>query len=192
MTIAHLVGLILLLFSALILIFYIFFSKWPFVNVREIIQNYWRLFDSSPIHRFIFFVIPCLIGIGLALLFPINYEIVETVCTAVSILLGLLFAALGALMGIYETTKSSPTNLTQKKVFNETMSAVLYVSVLAVATLSLSFFSIIASNSLNLFKSYIPILRFIGGVSIYSFLFSILLNCLIVFKRVSRLIYFRT
>ena len=109
-------------------------------------------------------------------------------CTAISILLGLLFATLGAIAGGNgQKEKSYPKTYTI--VFNETINMILYLSCLSIADLMILFMGLgLVPLYGTLQQNGIELLRSLGSVIIYALTFSIFLNCLIVIKRIARLL----
>ena len=92
----HFCGALILAITFLLIIRYSLRKKNSFLNIREIVCDYWKMLSSLR-HRVIFMATPISFGIGLTLISPIRTSVLETVCTAISILLGLLFATLGAI-----------------------------------------------------------------------------------------------
>ena len=105
----------------------------------------------------------------------------------ISILLGLLFATLGAIAsGNEKKKKGYPAYGT---VFNETINTILYLSCLSITDLVVLFMGLALVPLYGaLQRNCIAILHFIGSVTVYSLTFSIFLNCLIVIKRIARLL----
>ena len=191
----QIVGMVLIGLAIVYILFYIFIKKYHFVNIKEIYQDYKRMFHRSKSDLYAFTLIPLFAAIGVTLTFNINSQIVELICTTVSILLGLLFATLGVLAGIPipPAASNDKTKQVQKQtykcVYQQSVQLILYLGVLSITELIFLFAAIIISSS-----SYqIPVciynwLRLLGSVVIYDLAFSILLNCLIVFKRISLII----
>ena len=107
----HFCGALILAITFLLIIRYSLRKKNSFLNIREIVCDYWKMLSSLR-HRVIFMATPISFGIGLTLISPISTSVLETVCTAISILLGLLFATLGAIAsGNAKKEKDYPTGL---------------------------------------------------------------------------------
>lgn len=100
----HFCGALILAITFLLIIRYSLRKKNSFLNIREIVCDYWKMLSSLR-HRVIFMATPISFGIGLTLISPISTSVLETVCTAISILLGLLFATLGAIASGNEKKK---------------------------------------------------------------------------------------
>lgn len=117
----HFCGALILAITFLLIIRYSLRKKNSFLNIREIVCDYWKMLSSLR-HRVIFMATPISFGIGLTLISPISTSVLETVCTAISILLGLLFATLGAIAsGNEKKKKGYPAYGT---VFNETINTI--------------------------------------------------------------------
>ena len=180
----HFCGALILAITFLLIIRYSLRKKNSFLNIREIVGDYWKMLSSLR-HRVIFMATPISFGIGLTLISPIRTSVLETVCTAISILLGLLFATLGAIASGNEK-KGYPAYGT---VFNETINTILYLSCLSITDLVVLFMGLALVPLYGaLQQNCIAILHFIGSVTVYSLTFSIFLNCLIVIKRIARLL----
>lgn len=174
----HFCGALILAITFLLIIRYSLRKKNSFLNIREIVCDYWKMLSSLR-HRVIFMATPISFGIGLTLISPISTSVLETVCTAISILLGLLFATLGAIAsGNAKKEKDYPAYGT---VFNETINIILYLSCLSIADLVVLFIGLALVPLSGTFQqNCIAILHFIGSVTVYSLTFSIffeLLDC---------------
>ena len=182
----HFCGALILAITFLLIIRYSLRKKNSFLNIREIVCDYWKMLSSLR-HRVIFMATPISFGIGLTLISPINTSVLETVCTAISILLGLLFATLGAIASGYEKKKKEYS--AYGSVLNETINTILYLSCLSIADLVVLFMGLaLAPLYGTLQQNCIAVLHSIGSVTVYSLTFAILLNCLIVIKRIARLL----
>lgn len=118
---------------------------------------------------------------------PITVSVMETVCTAISILLGLLFATLGAIAG-GNGQKEKVRPQTYSMVFNETINTILYLSCLSIADLMALFMGLALVPFYETLQQFcMGMLRFGGSFVVYALTFSIFLNCLIVIKRIARL-----
>lgn len=182
-------GSVLVLISLFEIFSYFIFSKFPFVNVKEVIRNYWKLLDGFS-HRLTFIITPIILAVGSALIAPALKSTLEIFCTAIAIILGLLFAALGALAGFSPNTNSLTEEETYKLVFNETTIVIMYLAVLSVTDLFSILFGIIFGSSIIdlVSEPFVNISIFAGSVFVYGLTFSILINSLVVVKRISRLI----
>ena len=189
------IGIALIAFAIIYILFYIFIKKYDFVNIKEIYKDYKKIFHQSKSDLYAFTLIPLFGAIGVTLTFNINSQIVELICTTVSILLGLLFATLGVLASIpspratNNDERQQAKKQTYKCVYQQSVQLILYLGVLSITELILLFAAIIISSS----SFQIPVflynwLRLLGSIAIYDLAFSILLNCLIVFKRISLII----
>lgn len=191
----QLVGMALIGLAVLYVLFYVFIKKYRFVNIKEIYQDYKKIFHRSKSDFYAFTLIPLFAAIGVTLVFSINSQIVELICTTVSILLGLLFATLGVLASIPVSSGSSNSETNQRRkqtykcVYQQSVQLILYLGVLSIAELIFLFAAIIISSSSYQIVAFVySWLRLFGSIVIYYLAFSILLNCLIVFKRISLII----
>ena len=171
----HFCGALILAITFLLIIRYSLRKKNSFLNIREIVCDYWKMLSSLR-HRVIFMATPISFGIGLTLISPISTSVLETVC-----------ATLGAnASGNEKKKKGYPAYGT---VFNETINTILYLSCLSITDLVVLFIGLALVPLYGaLQQNCIAILHFIGSVTVYSLTFSIFLNCLIVIKRIARLL----
>ena len=179
-------GILILAITFLIVAAYFLRKQNSFLNIREIVCDYWKMLSSFR-HRVVFMATPISFGIGLALIAPITVSVLETICTAISILLGLLFATLGAIAG-GNGQKEKVRPQTYSVVFNETINTILYLSCLSIADLMALFMGLALVPLYETLQQFcMGMLRLGGSVIVYALTFCIFLNCLIVIKRIARL-----
>lgn len=180
-------GVLILAITILIVAGYFLRKQNSFLNIREIVRDYCKMLPSF-CHRVVFMITPISFGTGLALIAPITVSVMETTCTAISILLGLLFATLGAIAG-GNSQKEKAHPKTYTTVFNETINVILYLSCLSIADLMILFMGLaLVPWHGTLQQNSIDLLRLLGSIMVYALTFSIFLNCLIVIKRIARLL----
>jgi len=195
----YLVGLILIAVSVIYSVCYVFFKKYPFVNVGEILEQYKNIFNKSKSDFYAFIFIPLFSSVGVTLSFSLNVDTVELICTTVSILLGLLFATLGVLasitpQSIHDKDAQQDPALKERRtryrrVYDQTVQLILYLGFLSIVELICVFAAIIvSSNSCKIPDEMYKGMEVLGSVIVYYLAFSILLNCLIVLKRISTII----
>ena len=167
---------------------YFCFSKQPFVNVGEIGRKYWESLKSKR-ERLVFFGAPLILGMGFSFISPLSRSVSEVICTVISILLGILFATLGALASFSSSTQTSDPQHRYANAFNDTINIILYLACLSVVNLFLLIVGLVYSEYLfDAISGLWPSIRFVDSIFIYSLSFALLLNCLVVIKRISRLI----
>lgn len=195
----YLVGLMLIAVSVIYSVFYVFFKKFPFVSVGKILKQYKNIFNKSKSDFYAFMLIPLFSSVGVTLSFSLNVDTVELICTTVSILLGLLFATLGVLASItprsihdedaQQDTALKERRIRYRRVYDQTVQLILYLGFLSIVELVCVFATIIvSSNSCKIPDEVYNGMKVLGSVIIYYLAFSILLNCLIVLKRISAVI----
>lgn len=184
----QLVSVILIAAGLCIIVGYLCFSKQPFVNVVEIRQKYLKSLGSKR-EKLVFCGSPFVLGIGVALWAPLSYSVSEVICTIVSILLGFLFATLGALASFSSSIKTPDSQHRYAIAFNDTVNIILYLACLSVINLFLLIVGLVFSEYLFDTASGLWLyIRFFDSIIIYALSFALLLNCLVVIKRISRLI----
>lgn len=183
----YLWGVSILAITILIIVAYLLRKQNTFFNLREIVCSYWKMLASFW-HRVVFIIMPFSFGLGLALVAPITVSVLETTCTVISILLGLLFATLGAIAsGNSKKEKIYPN--TYNVVLDETINTILYLSCLSIVDLIILFTGLALEPLYKILQqSYIEVLRLAGSIIVYALTFAIFLNCLIVIKRIGRLL----
>lgn len=193
-------GTILVIISLIWMFFYIYVNNLGFIDAKEICKNYFEIFNGSITDKVFFLFCPLFLACGIAFLFPATTSAMELICTTVSILLGLLFASLGALASfrspdVNDKNKSKVDIESRIKkyniVFNETIYLILFLALLSVAELFSIFIGIIISSngSINKFiTAFSHPLKVLGSIVVYYLAFSILLNSLMVLKRIGKLI----
>lgn len=182
------VGIVLIAAGLCIIVGYLCFCKQPFVNVVEIQRKYLKSLGSKR-EKLVFCGSPFVLGIGFTLWAPLSRSVSEVICTVVSILLGLLFATLGALASFSFSTKTPDPQYRYAIAFNDTINIILYLACLSVVNLFWLIFGLVFSE--YLFETISGLwlsIRFVDSILIYSLSFALLLNCLVVIKRISRLI----
>lgn len=194
------IGWVLIVISALWCVKKTVISNSDFVNIKEITSKYLSIFNQNISDIVFYLFMPCIFGVGVSLVFPASLSIIESISTTVSILLGLLFAVLGALASfrvpdLPEEKTSKIERLIQIQdynvVFNETIYLILFLALLSVTELLIDLIGIAVLES-N-YSSIMPVIlrksfKIIGSSLVYCVVFSIFLNCLVIIKRIGRLI----
>lgn len=167
---------ILIGFSLFFLVFYLLKKRNNFLDLRDIFCGHLAIFKKSKYQIFIFFIIPVIMSVGLACLYKIDSTIIDNLNIIFSIFISMFFAIISVLTA-FNQNKTSSFIVVLKQTYN----SVIFEIVLSIFTLILS---IIYKLILNLVCEMV---RFVYSIVIYSFVIIILLNMIVVIKRLKRL-----
>ena len=147
-----------------------------YFDFREIIINHLRLFKTSPAQYMLYYGIPALLAWGTVNKRTIDEVVINNVNIVITILLSVLFATLSTIAPLHGSEKEF------EPLKAETINAIMFESLLCVFTLVLSFVVIFSSGFGR------TIFCIIVSWLIYYFVYVIVLQLLIVFKRLSKLL----
>lgn len=181
------IGLFLVIGFVVINIFSLFKKNESFFNLYDIVKNHLYLFHDCPSQYIVFYSNPLLFAIGLALI----YEAGETFYANLSVIISVLLSMLLAMLSIL-TQKSyaliADDNQRDKiqQVTQETITAIVFDSLLCIFLL-LYGLAMIVIDGINFDNGVLK--KFFSGIAYYNFVV-ILLNLLLIVKRMSRIIEF--
>lgn len=171
--------LVLFAISILILSVYIFRGGTNFLNIKKVFSDYLNIFAEARAHLLIFWGIPFLLSIGLVQITTIDGNLSNTLIVFQSILISAFFAMLSILIGKQNETNENELYIT---VLKETASVILLEIILCVVSVMLSVATIFLGATLN------PFLLQIISAANYYIIFVVILNLLIIIKRIKALI----
>lgn len=171
----------LILFSASILVILVYILKGGtnFLNIKKIFSDYLKMFNEAKIHLVIFWGVPFLLAIGFVQITAIDSNLSNTLIIFQSILISAFFSMLSILISRQNETNE---NLLYMTVLKETASVILLEIVLCVVSVMISVATIFLSATLNFF-----ILQIVSATNYY-IVFVVILNLLIIIKRIKALI----
>lgn len=168
--------------SFVILIISLFRKNNNFFDIRGIFLRHFKIFSNAKLWIFIFFGIPFLLSIAILQIKLIDKDIINNINIVLSIFISMFFAILGIIVS-FQKKKSAvdPFNI----LLEETFSTILFEIIVCIFILILSFIHLFLNNftpSASLtFNSFI----------IYYLLLVVLLNILILLKRIHTLYLFK-
>lgn len=159
-----------------------------YISLKDIIKNYIGCFRNSrskkimliPIMNYI--CIPFLMGLSIALIKEIDEDIINIITIIISILTAMLFTLLAMVIEMRSKIRDDPQYYSSeanisKKALQETYYAIMFEILVSVFLLIACFFNIF-TNVFNFFQSFV----------IYGLSFLLIINLLIIIKRIFRVI----
>ena len=201
MDIINIVGLILVSLSGLFMFLCIFHKNDSFFNLRKTFKDHFCLFKECPKQYIIFYILPLIFSIGLAMLYKANEVFYTNLSVIISILLSMLLAILSILSGKeYNDLADNNQSEKVKKVTNETITAINFDVLLCIFLLLFGLVMVVIYGvnldlsllrlSPNAIEPIVDLLkRVFSGITYYSFSI-ILLTLLLIVKRMSKIIDF--
>ena len=165
--------------ALIILGVYMICAKTNFLNVSRIFSDYKQVFGEVPRHMWIFWGVPVIFALSLIQVTLINNEVAESILVFLSILVAAFFSMLAILVSQQGFTD---TSVQYKKVLKESTTIVLVEIVLCVFALIITLSATILGNQIPEWLQYT-----ISGIDYY-LIFVMLLNMLIIIKRMKALI----
>ena len=195
MCVIKIVGVSLILMSAIICACSIVSKKPGFLNLKSVFVNHFKLFKNSLKHNFLFYGVPLIFASGIALVYQADKEFYSNLSVIISILLSMLFAILSILTSRnydFNYKRDDGTENAEKKKVVKKMQAVLSETTTAIV------FDVILSIFLILYALVMPMVGEIGidvlwvnitlSIVSYYLMTVILLNLLLIIKRMTKLI----
>ena len=187
-----LVGLSLILISAILIFISLIRKNEPFFNLRDVIIKHMKIFENCPFQYVIFYGFPLLFAIGLAMIYEAGSTFYSNLSVILGILISMLFAILSILVGFdFSSVKDKEQQNKAKNVIQETVNSIVFDSVLCLFLMLYGLVLIVLDgvNFVN-FPIDISIIKSIlSGISYYIFTV-ILLTLLLIIKHMSKIIEF--
>ena len=185
MEIIKIIGISLIGLSTFLMLICLLRKRESFFNLRGVITAHLGLFKNCKIQYFIFYGIPLLFASGLAMVYEAGETFFSSLIIIVSILISMLLAILSILTTKdYVSAKNQQQHAKVRQVVGETITAIIFSVVLCIFLLLYGLIMVIIGDinfDINMVK------KILAGVSYYSFTV-ILLNLLLIVKRISRII----
>lgn len=162
----------LFIISAMIIFFNFVRKNNNFFDVRGIFKEQFKIFINAKGQLFVFYGVPFLMSFGLVNYKLLNLYIVGNTIVVISIIMSMLFC----ILSILSTFEKKNTHYIT--VLNETFNTVIFELILCIIILILLFTVLFVEKIESNFISY-----FIS-LSIYYFIFTVLLNTFIIIKRI--------
>lgn len=185
MDVIKIAGILLVSISILLILISLLRKNESFFNLRHIIGTHLSLFKSCKSQYFVFYGLPLLFSVGLAMIYEAGETFYSNLSVIVSILISMLLAVLSILTGReYGLISDSGLRDRARRVVSETITAIIFDAVLCVFLLLYGLVMVII-DGVNFDADIIT--RVFAGVSYYIFTV-ILLNLLLIIKRMSKII----
>ncbi len=181
------IGLALVLLFVLINTFFLFRKNESFFNLRDVIKDHLGLFRNSKSQYVIFYISPLFFAMGLSMIYEAGETFYTNLSVIVSVLLSMLLAILSILTGKdYSSIEDDNQRKNIKNVTQETITAIVFDSMLCIFLLLYGLVMIVVDGVT--FDAEV-VKRIFAGIAYYSFAV-MLLNLLLIVKRMSRIIEF--
>lgn len=181
------IGLCLISLSAVIVFVYLLRKNESFFNLRNTVKGHLHLFSECKSQYVIFYVLPLFFSVGLAMIYEAGEVFYSNLSVIVSILLSMLLAILSILTGKdYRSVSDDGQRERIKVVTKETITAITFDVLLCIFLLLYGLVMIVIEGvqfDTDIFK------RIFAGIAYYNFSV-ILLNLLLIVKRMSKIIEF--
>lgn len=192
MEIKTIIGLSLVVFSSLMIFICMMRKKEDFFNIRKTICDHLKIFKHCPSKYWIYYGLPLLFSIGLALI----YEASSGFYTELSVVLGIILSMLFAILSIltsqdYSTVNDETQKIKAKKVLKKTTNAIVFDSILSLFLMLYGLVVIVLSGikTIEIPFDTIILKAIASGIAYYVFTI-ILLNLLFIVKQMSKIIEF--
>lgn len=192
MDILNFTGISTLICAFLILLFCIIFKKENFLDVRSVIKRHLALFENCKSQYWIFYFLPAVLATGISLIYRAQETFYSNLSVILSIILSILLAILSILATKDYTSADKDCDSEEKKrrkerlkiSIKETNNVILFDTLLCVVLLLYNLIiTIILESEIKLFV----FTNIFTGIACYLFIV-VLLNLLLVIKRISKLI----
>jgi len=183
-----LAGIILIVISTLTMFIFLFAKSDSFISLREIIDSHLKLFKNSKKQYLLFYLLPLIFAVGLALVYEAGATFYENLSIIVSILLSMLLAILSILSSIKFNFSDKATQEKIKNLLTETNNAIIFDTLLSIGLLLFGLVMIVIGD-ISACDGIVK--RICAGVSYYLFVL-ILINILLIIKRIGRIIKINT
>lgn len=181
------IGLALVLLFVLINTLFLFRKNESFFNLRDVIKDHLGLFCNSKSQYVIFYISPLFFAVGLSMIYEAGETFYTNLSVIVSVLLSMLLAILSILTGKdYSSIEDDNQRKNIKRVTQETITAIVFDSMLCIFLLLYGLVMIVIDRVT--FDAEV-VKRIFAGIAYYSFAV-MLLNLLLIVKRMSRIIEF--
>lgn len=183
------VGLCMVAFSLIGIFFCLIKKNEPFFNLRKVITEHLRLFETCREQYFVFYGFPLIFAFGLSMVYQAGAAFYSELSVVLGILLSVLLAML-SILGSYDFSSIQDPEQRSRGIrgIEETTNAILFDSVLIIGLLLYGLTVIVVSGA-ALPQVLYKIKAVVSGLAYYVFVI-VLLNLLLVIKHMSNLIQF--
>lgn len=165
-------SIILFAISAILLLIYLLRTGNNVIDIRNIISQHFDIIKIDIFTLLVFTFVPITISIGCMLVKTIDEKVLDTINIALPIYIGLQFSVIGIICSL------NTGNADYEKIKEQTFNEILYESILSIITLIISIvLTCVDITTFSIVWSYVV------TFCVYYLLFNVILNTLIVFKR---------
>lgn len=164
-----------------------------FFNIREVFSKHFNLFKECKSQYFVFYIIPLLLAIGLAMIYEADSLFYSELSIVLGIIISMLFAILAMLTSNdYRDVKSCEEKGKVKKVAEETTNAIVFNCILCLFLLLFCLIMIVLQSvdfDMISTKFLFILKKVFSGIAYYLFTV-ILLTLFLIIKHMSKIIHF--
>lgn len=175
-------GLILISCSGLLILLGLFRKKNNFIDLRSVCINHFKIFKNARMQYFTFYVLPLFMAIGISCIYTADITMYQNIVVAISIFVSMLLAMLSILASKDISKYSDAHQEKIKNVLRETNNTIVFCTFVSIVIIVVSLIMIaISSTEMQMLKKIVA-----SGV--YYLIQVLLLNILLVVKRMGKLI----
>ena len=185
------IAAILVLISIVIIGAFMLFDSKGYFDIRKIFEQYIDIFNRSKFKIIFLYVILLILSIGIGIIEIINDALIDNITLIISILCGAFLAFIPFVMDLQVKGVRSLKREIYIKACEETNCVLIFELLISVIELFFCFIYMFLYPKINLNDTIYQITMSILSSCIYYLVFIILLNILLVLKRVRILINFK-
>lgn len=186
------IGIALVVSSLLLIAICLFHKREAFFNLRNIVKKHFELFKNSRINYVVFYFLPGLFAVGLAMLYSAAIEFY----TELSVILGIILSVLLTILSIlsnydFSTVADEVQKKKGRKVVEDTINAITFSTLLCIFLLLYNLVLIILRTcDLSWVTWDLSFLKAAVSAVAYYLFAVICLNLLLIVKQMSKIIQF--
>lgn len=186
------IGIALVVSSLLLIAICLFHKREAFFNLRNIVKKHLELFKNSRINYAVFYFLPGLFAVGLAMLYSAAIEFY----TELSVILGIILSVLLTILSIlsnydFSTVADEVQKKKGRKVVEDTINAITFSTLLCIFLLLYNLVLIILRTcDLSWVTWDLSIIKAAVSAVAYYLFAVICLNLLLIVKQMSKIIQF--
>lgn len=186
------IGIALVVSSLLLIAICLFHKREAFFNLRNIVKKHFELFKNSRINYAVFYFLPGLFAVGLAMLYSAAIEFY----TELSVILGIFLSVLLTILSIlsnydFSTVADEVQKKKGRKVVEDTINAITFSTLLCIFLLLYNLVLIILRTcDLSWITWDLSFLKAAVSAIAYYLFAVICLNLLLIVKQMSKIIQF--
>lgn len=167
-------SVLLIVSSSVFILLSLFLKNSNFLDVRFIISQHFKVFDSNRLQLVSIFIVPLFLAIGITMVKCVDRDILNNLNIVLSIIIAMYFSVLSILSAFSKENKSENYQKLLKETFNSTVFEAILCLLLLVVSFTILFIGYYSKS----------IALYIVSVIIYYLSIVITLNTLVVIKRI--------